>query len=149
SRLRPLPCVRRVRESADTLLRTPGGRAKRALLSALGRISRRTWREFPAAEALIGITTPTTGSDPDCFARWLRRATGKSVELMCHPGAADEALADREGPETAAWVRQRTGEAARLADPRFKDDFRAAGFRLARPSELSQGARTRVHRMAA
>jgi predicted glycoside hydrolase/deacetylase ChbG (UPF0249 family) len=149
ARLRPLPFVRRVEESIDTLLRTPGARAKRSVLKGLGALSRSAWRKFPCADALIGITPPTTGADEDCFARWIRRARGRSVELMCHPGADDDALGGREGPETAAWIRQRQGEAARLADPRFMDDCRAAGFRLMRPTEFSQGVRARVHRMAA
>jgi predicted glycoside hydrolase/deacetylase ChbG (UPF0249 family) len=139
-RQRARPYFRRVREPWATLRRVPGARPKRLLLNALGRpFARRLERAgYPGNDWLVGVADPDGADDPDFFARWLRWAPGRVVELMCHPGHRDSTLVGRDcaAPDDGL-MRRRPAELALLARPDFLDACRRAGFRLVAPSALA------------
>src|SRR5262249_54474032 len=95
---RPLPYVRRVLEPWRPLLRVPGARLKRALLSVVGRRNARRQQEagFPGNDWLAGITDPPWVHDPRHLTRWLTCVPGRVVELTCHPGHLDITLLGRD-----------------------------------------------------
>jgi predicted glycoside hydrolase/deacetylase ChbG (UPF0249 family) len=130
----PLPFLRRVVEPLRTLLCVPGARPKRAFLTALGRWAARRHAAagFPGNDALAGITDPPCVRDPAFFVRWLRAARGRTVELCCHPGYPDPALADRD-PDSRG---RRPRELELLQSPDFHYAARAAGFRLVTAAEV-------------
>jgi hypothetical protein len=68
--------------------------------------------------------------DPRFFTRWLAAATGRVVELCCHPGYFDPSLVGRDGTATDGLVLRRPRELALLSAPYFLDSVRAAGFTL-------------------
>ncbi|HEY1377365.1 MAG TPA: ChbG/HpnK family deacetylase [Gemmataceae bacterium] len=133
------PFVRRVVEPVHTITRVPGARVKRAVLARLGRRAARQGDQagFLGCEVLAGVTTPRCVADERFFARWLAAAPGDSVELMCHPGYHDEALAGRDGGSAAGRVHEL--HLLRSAD--FAAAVRRAGFRLTAPAELSRAGR--------
>src|SRR5262249_55015866 len=94
----PLPYVRRVQEPRSMLLRVPGARVKRALLSLLGRFDARAQQRLGMAgnDWLAGVTDPPCVADPHYLTRWLTRIPGCIVELTCHPGYYDPTLLGRD-----------------------------------------------------
>ncbi len=130
--------VRRVVEPLRTLRRVPGARAKRALLSWFGtRAARRQDAAgLPGNDALLGITDPPFTGRPDFFARWLAAASGRFVELSCHPGHLDATLDGRDGTLADGLVHRRPRELALLSQPGFFDAVRAGGFTLVTAAEL-------------
>ena len=126
------PFLRRVVEPWRTLRRVSGVRVKRWVLSTLGKRAalRQAAAGFPGNDELLGVTDPPFVHEPDFFPRWVQNATGEVVELMCHPGYADDALGDRDGPHSAAHSRRRVIELERLLDPSFREAVEAAGFTL-------------------
>lgn len=133
-RVTPVPFLRRVVESPGTLLRVPGGRLKRVVLTALSRWSARV---FPGNDALLGVTDPRCVRDPEFFTHWLRATRAHAVELCCHPGHPDVALVGRD-PDP---YRRRPRELELLQAPAFLDAVRAAGFRLVCATEMATMAR--------
>jgi predicted glycoside hydrolase/deacetylase ChbG (UPF0249 family) len=132
------PFVRRVVEPFRTLHRVPGARLKRALLSWYGKRAARRQHTagLPGNETLLGITDPPLTEDPAFFARWLKAAVGRFVELSCHPGHFDPTLAGRDGTLADGFVHRRPREFALLGRPEFPDAVRAAGFTLVTAAEL-------------
>jgi predicted glycoside hydrolase/deacetylase ChbG (UPF0249 family) len=145
----PRPYVRRVREPWRTLVRIPGARTKRLFLNQLGRAQARQQAAegYPGNDWLLGITDPARLDAPDFFARWLRAAPGRYVELTCHPGHLDAALVGRDGSFADGQVRRRPREWDLLRDPAFRQAIRDAGFTLVRPSQMA-GARIREDLLA-
>jgi predicted glycoside hydrolase/deacetylase ChbG (UPF0249 family) len=135
---RPLPYFRRVREPWRLLAAVPGARGKRAFLSLLGRgQSRRLARAgFPGADWHAGITDPPCVADPDFFARWLRAAPGRVVELCCHPGHFDPSLTGRDCTPDDGMQRRRVREHELLRQPEFLEACRRAGFTLISAADL-------------
>jgi predicted glycoside hydrolase/deacetylase ChbG (UPF0249 family) len=140
SRQTPLPYVRRIREPWRMLLRIPGARLKRGLLTLLGRrdARRQQARGFPGNDWLAGITSPPWVADPQFLVRWLGRVPGRVVELACHPGYWDSSLIDRDCTIADGGVQRRVHEFQRLSDPSFTEVCRSAGFTLVSPTELSK-----------
>ena len=156
-RQRPLPYIRRVRETVPLLAAIPRARCKRLVLATLGgRFGQRQLRRgFPGNDFLAGITdlrglTEGEGDkEENLLVRWLARVPGKVVEFLCHPGYLDGTLAGRDG-EVPSLLTRATGwgRPAALAQARLRelellertsldDVCRAAGFRLTRPSRLA------------
>jgi predicted glycoside hydrolase/deacetylase ChbG (UPF0249 family) len=131
-RCRPRPYIRRIREPWPMLLRIPGARRKRLVLSLLGRRNaRRQNRDgFPGNDWLAGITDPTWVADPEFFVRWLRQLPGRVVELTCHPGLLDPILIGRDCTASDGMVQRRFREWHLLQRPSFADACRKAGFVL-------------------
>jgi predicted glycoside hydrolase/deacetylase ChbG (UPF0249 family) len=132
---KPRPFVRRVVETRRTLLGVGGSRVKRGVLNHFGKSAarRQAAAGFPGNDELLGVADPMAVEDVEFFPRWLGASSGEWVELMCHPGHADDALTGRE---TAADSRRRVTEFARLNDPRFREAVTAAGFELAPAAEV-------------
>ncbi len=135
----PAPFVRCVVESGRTLRRVPGARVKRAALGWYGRRAGRIIQSarFPGNDALLGVTDPPFTADPNFFARWLAAATGRFVELSCHPGHFDPTLVGRDGTLEDGFVHRRPRELALLERSDFLDAVRAAGFTLVTAAELA------------
>jgi chitin disaccharide deacetylase len=132
----PRPFIRRVVERFGTLACVRGARLKRAFLTVLGnRAARHQARlGFPGNETFIGVTDPQYVHDPEFFARWLRSARGRFVELGCHPGYCDPALAGRDDDP----LHRRPCEHKLLRTPEFLTSVQAAGFRLVSASEMAE-----------
>ncbi len=133
----PLPYIRRIQEPWPLLLRIPGARRKRLVLSLLGRRdARRQQREgFPGNDWLAGITDPTWVADPEFFARWLRHVPGRVVELTCHPGLLDPVLVGRDCTAADGMIQRRFREWHLLQQPSFTEAYQRAGFVLVSPAE--------------
>jgi predicted glycoside hydrolase/deacetylase ChbG (UPF0249 family) len=142
----PLPYVRRVREPWSMLTRIAGARAKRTLLTLLGRLEARhqVYEGFPGNDWLAGITNPLWVTDPEFFTRWLSQVPGRIVELACHPGHYDPTLFGRDCTEKDGLARRRVDELRLLQQPAFLESCRRAGFRRVTPSELSAHPTERV-----
>lgn len=138
----PKPFVRRVREPFNTLMRVPGVRLKRWVLSTLGRgaAKRQALWGFPGNDTLLGVTDPPFVNDPTFFVRWLREAKGDVCELMVHPGHADDTLADRDGPASANQAGRRVREMELLKDASFRQTVERAGFVLVPSGERGASA---------
>lgn len=138
---RPL-FVRRVTEPGRTLVRVPGARAKRLVLTRCGATQgrRQTAAGFPGADWLAGITDPPFVADPQFFGRWLRAVPGRVVELACHPGHLDATLVGRDGTLADGQLHRRVHEFDRLRDPGFFEAVLAAGFTLVPAGHLTGGA---------
>jgi predicted glycoside hydrolase/deacetylase ChbG (UPF0249 family) len=136
---RPLPYLRRVREPWRMMRDIPGARLKRTILSALGRRIARKQETigFPGNIWFAGITNPDCVDDPDYLVRWVSRIPGAVVELACHPGYQDDTLIGRDGKEGDGLITRRLREWELLADPRFSEAVRHAGFALTAPSQLA------------
>ena len=137
---RPLPYVRRVQEPWRLLLGVPGARTKRLFLSMLGKPLAR-WQEsrgFPGNDWLIGITDPVFLQDAEFFPRWLRKAPGEVVELICHPGHPDSTLLGRDYLVPNGLHERRQVEFHLLSRPEFRATCRQMGFVLISTGELSQ-----------
>lgn len=132
----PRPYLRRVREPWRTLVKVPGARPKRLFLNHLGRSQARTQADvgFPGNEWLVGVTGPSHVARPDFFVRWLRATPGDSVELACHPGYLDPALAGRDGSIEDGQLHRRPRELELLRAPSFRQAVAEAGFTLVPPS---------------
>ncbi len=112
----PLPYVRRVCETFAMLRAVKQARLKRVFLATLGRRCRPQLKKlgFPGNDSLVGVTDPQGLAHPDeataiqRLGRWLATAPGPVVELVCHPGHPDPALA-RDRPSAtmqrlARWL---------------------------------------------
>ena len=138
---RPLPYLRRVREPWSMLARIPGAKAKRTLLTILGRRHARAQHRlgFPGPDWLAGITDPPWVTDPEFFARWLTQVPGRVVELACHPGYWDATLIGRDCGANDGLLQRRVDELHLLRQPRFHEACRQAGFTRISPSVLISG----------
>jgi chitin disaccharide deacetylase len=134
----PLPYVRRVREPWPVLLRIPGARLKRLVLSVLGRgnAARQEAAGLAGNDWLAGITDPPCVADPEFLARWLRQTPGRVVELTCHPGYLDTTLVGRDCTRDDGQLERRPRERQLLEQANFRQACRRAGFRLVSPTEL-------------
>jgi predicted glycoside hydrolase/deacetylase ChbG (UPF0249 family) len=134
---RPRPFVRRVVEPWATLRAVRGVRVKRWALSRFGRHAarRQAAAGFPGNDALAGVTDPPFVQDPEFFVRWVKTTPGEVVELMCHPGYADEAIGGRDGSPTAGHADRRVQELKLLTAPTFRNAVAEAGFELAPAAE--------------
>lgn len=132
------PFVRRVIEPLRTLRKVPGARIKRAILSWQGRRAARRHHAagLPGNDTLIGVTDPPFTEKSDFFTRWLASATGRFVELSCHPGHFDATLAGRDGTLADGLIHRRPRELALLSQPAFLAAVRANGFTLVTAAEL-------------
>jgi predicted glycoside hydrolase/deacetylase ChbG (UPF0249 family) len=137
ARQTPLPYVRRIREPWRMLVRIPGARLKRGVLTVLGRrdARRQQARGFPGNDWLAGITSPPWVADPQFLVRWLSRVPGQTVELACHPGYWDSTLIYRDCSVTDGGLQRRVHEFHRLTEPTFPEVCRAARFELIAPAE--------------
>ncbi|MHB1424512.1 MAG: carbohydrate deacetylase [Gemmataceae bacterium] len=135
---KPLPYLRRVQEPWSMLVRVPGARPKRTLLTLLGRMEARhqAYEGFLGNDYLAGITDPPWVSDPEFFARWLALVPGRIVELACHPGRYDSTLIGRDCSEHDGMLQRRVQEWHLLQQPNYLEACRQAGFTLVSPSEL-------------
>jgi predicted glycoside hydrolase/deacetylase ChbG (UPF0249 family) len=136
---RPLPYVRKVRESWRMLVDVPGARKKRALLSLLGRRFARGQDAvgLPGNDWLVGVTDPPWLADPNFFVRWLRKVPGRVVELTCHPGHLDPTLIGRDCTLDDGMLQRRMRELHLLRLPVFREAAHEAGFTLIAPSQLN------------
>jgi predicted glycoside hydrolase/deacetylase ChbG (UPF0249 family) len=139
-RTRPLPYLRRVRESWRTLRRVPGARAKRMFLNLLGRAEsrRQANSRLPGNDWLVGVTDPPFVSDSRFLARWLAHVPGRVVELTCHPGHPDATLIGRDCKAGDGQVERRVRELELLSQSAFSDACRDAGFELIAPTQLNR-----------
>jgi chitin disaccharide deacetylase len=133
------PLLRRVRESWKTLLRVPGARIKRTLLSFLGRrvARKQEGRHFAGNEWLAGITDPKWVQRPTFFRQWLKAMPGKLIELMCHPGHWDDTLLGRDATANDGLQQRRVDELRLLQQPEFIAAVCDAGFTLTSPSQIT------------
>ena len=138
----PLPYVRRIREPWRMLLRVPGARVKRGVLTVLGRRDARRQQAlgFPGNDWLAGITSPPWVADPQFLVRWLSRVPGRVVELACHPGYWDSTLLGRDCTVADGGVQRRVHEFQRLTEATFAEVCRSAGFELVAPAVVCQGS---------
>jgi predicted glycoside hydrolase/deacetylase ChbG (UPF0249 family) len=138
ARGKPLPYLRRVQEPWSMLLRIPGARPKRTLLTLLGRMEARQQSHdgFPGNDCLAGITDPSCVNDPAFLTRWLARVPGRVVELACHPGRHDPTLIGRDCTEHDGMMQRRVREQQLLQQPDFLETCCQAGFTLISASEL-------------
>jgi len=135
---RPLPYVRRVRESLVMLLGVPGARLKRSFLSFLGRRDQRMQDVvgFPGNDWLAGITDPPYVADPNFLVRWLGKIRGDVIELACHPGHYDRTLIGRDCAAADGRLERRVNEFHLLSQPNYRQACEQAGFTLVAPAEL-------------
>jgi predicted glycoside hydrolase/deacetylase ChbG (UPF0249 family) len=141
------PYLRRVREPLGPMLRVPGARIKRALLTLLGRrmARRQVTRRFPGNDWLAGVSDPKWVKNPDYFRSWLDAVPGEQVELMCHPGYQDPALLGRDCEIGDGLLQRRVDELLLLKKPAFHDAVQQARFHLATPSQLCRTRPGHVH----
>jgi predicted glycoside hydrolase/deacetylase ChbG (UPF0249 family) len=132
----PRPYMRRVREPWRLLAQIPGARAKRVLLSVLGRREAcgQEQEGFPGNDWLAGITDPPWVADPDFLVRWLSRLPGRVGELTCHPGYHDDTLLGRDCTFHDGQLRRRRHELHLLQQERFLEVCRHAGWTLISPT---------------
>jgi predicted glycoside hydrolase/deacetylase ChbG (UPF0249 family) len=135
ARHRCFPYIRRVREPWHLLARVYGSRIKRLLLSTLGRRQsrRQSAAGFPGAEWLIGVTDPPWVRDARFHRRWLTRAVGQVVELVCHPGFEDTTLIGRDCVDGDGLMQWRVDEMTLLDRPDFLEAAVESGFRVISP----------------
>jgi predicted glycoside hydrolase/deacetylase ChbG (UPF0249 family) len=135
------PYVRRVVERWNTLVRVPGARFKRAMLTALGRRAamRAAGFGFPGNDWLAGVTDPACVADGRFWVRWLAvLPRAGSVEICCHPGYRDATLVGRDCDGGDGLFR-RPRELALLRAESFGEACERAGLVPTRPSK--RGAR--------
>jgi predicted glycoside hydrolase/deacetylase ChbG (UPF0249 family) len=134
----PLPYLRCIREPWSMLVRIPGARCKRALLTALGRreARRQLLAGFPGNDWLAGITNPPCVHDLEFLARWLSQIPGQVVELTCHPGHLDQTLVGRDCTATDGHLQRRVSEFHLLRRASFREVCQQAGFTLVSASEF-------------
>jgi len=145
------PYLRQVREPARTLVRVPGARRKRALLSTWGqREGRRQAADgFAGNDWLLGITNPSYVATPGFFAGWLRAAPRQGiVELTCHPGEHDETLLGRDARPGDGNMERRPAELAGLLAAEFVEAVTHYGFRLTRPTAVAWRGHDQYRRAA-
>jgi predicted glycoside hydrolase/deacetylase ChbG (UPF0249 family) len=131
------PYIRRVRETWTTLARVRGARIKRLLLSSLGRHQSRRQSSggFPGADWLIGVTDPPWVRDVRFHRRWLTRAVGQAIELVCHPGFEDTTLIGRDCVVGDGLMQWRVDELTLLDRPDFLEGAAESGFRVVSPMQ--------------
>jgi predicted glycoside hydrolase/deacetylase ChbG (UPF0249 family) len=133
----PLPYVRRVREPWSILTSVSGARAKRLLLSVLGRRDAKAQvrRGFAGNEWLAGVTNPACVKDAAFLTHWLRHVPGRVVELTCHPGHYDPTLLGRDATGSDGQLQRRVDEFQRLNDVSFREACRHAQFTRIAPRD--------------
>jgi predicted glycoside hydrolase/deacetylase ChbG (UPF0249 family) len=133
SQQQPRPYLRRVREPWTTIRRIPGCRGKRLFLNQLGTSAAGLAQRhlLPGNDWLLGLNGTHCLARPDC----LRSVPGQVVELMCHPGLLDPSLLGRDAVCVPA-LEKRAQEMSCLADPRFLQACRLAGFTLVTPRAI-------------
>jgi predicted glycoside hydrolase/deacetylase ChbG (UPF0249 family) len=138
ARQRPLPYVRRIRESWRTLWRVGGARVKRLALSTLGKrmIHRQLVAGFPGNDTLIGVTDPPCVANEEFLTRWLAHAPGRVVELTCHPGYLDTTLLGRDATPQDGQMPRRVHELERLRRGEFHQACLRADFVRVAPGRL-------------
>jgi predicted glycoside hydrolase/deacetylase ChbG (UPF0249 family) len=89
----PRPYVRRVNETFAMFRAVKQARLKRLFLATLGRRCMPALKRlgYPGNDSLAGVGDPQ-GLTQTNLVRWLAVAPGPVLELMCHPGSAEEAL---------------------------------------------------------
>src|SRR5262249_44103083 len=94
----PRPYLRKVQEPWHMLVRIPGARTKRTVLTVPGRrlADLQDAVGLPGNDWLAGITDPPLVRDSKFLVRWVRRVPGQVVELSCHPGHIDPTLIGRD-----------------------------------------------------
>ncbi len=134
----PRPYLRRVQEPWRTLWSVPGIRLKRWLLSSMGGRSALEQAEagYPGSEWLLGITDPPYVESSNFFVRWLNRAPGDVVELMCHPGHDDVTLLGRDATPTNGQRERRVHEWYRMLSAGYLEAVKANGFEMVRARDL-------------
>ncbi len=140
----PKPFVRRVVESNRTLLKVPGARVKRLMLSHYGRRAavRQSDAGLPGADLLLGVTDPPCVSCPNFLMRWIDHTNGLTeqfLELTCHPGHFDVTLVGRDGTLSDGQLHRRAAEFDRLCDPRFRDAVMNAGLEIVPAVPIASG----------
>ncbi len=143
---KPAPYVRMVQEPWSLIYRIPGARCKRAFLNHLGRYQSHLQNEagFPGNDCLVGVTNPAWVHDPEYFTRWIRQVPGQVVELMCHPGFADETLLGRDCQKGDGLLERRVHELRLLEQPSFLQAIAEAGFELSAPSQCWSSVRSQA-----
>jgi predicted glycoside hydrolase/deacetylase ChbG (UPF0249 family) len=138
ARQRPLPYVRRIRESWSTLFGVGGARVKRLALTLFGKrmVHRQTASGFPGNDTLIGVTDPPCVADEEFLTRWLAQVPGRVVELTCHPGYLDATLLGRDATPQDGQMRRRVHELERLRRGGFHQACVQAGFVRVAPGRL-------------
>jgi chitin disaccharide deacetylase len=138
SRQIPPPYVRRVREAWKVLVRVPGARIKRSVVSSLGLGTGSLFDQAgaPGNDWLAGVTNPACVADPQYFARWLCNVPGRVVELACHPGYWDDTLIGRDCKIGDGKAQRRVDELNLMLQPSFVHAVGEAGFTLVSPSQL-------------
>ena len=146
----PRPYLRRVQEPWQTLWSVPGIRLKRWLLSSMGSRSafEQAEAEYPGAEWLLGITDPPHVESSDFFVRWLKKAPGDVVELMCHPGHDDVTLLGRDATPTNGQRERRVHEWYRMLNAGYLEMVQANGFEMVKAGEIVQVNQSLAQRAA-
>lgn len=132
------PYLRRVVERGSVIVRVPGARIKRTVLSTLGRrVARRAAAHgLPGCDWLIGVTDPVCVADERYLERWVNEIGGRgSVEVCCHPGYEDHSLVGRDCDAGHGLLR-RQRETNLLRSPRFRAACVDAGLSPVRPTAL-------------
>ncbi|HEV3116784.1 MAG TPA: ChbG/HpnK family deacetylase [Gemmataceae bacterium] len=145
---RPLPYLRRIRESFAMLVKIPGARLKRSFLSFLGRRDARLQEGagLPGNDRLAGITDPPYSADPEFFTRWLGKIKGAVIELACHPGHYDATLIGRDCTGNDGLLERRVHEYRLLCQSSYREAYTRAGFTLVSPAQfILHGRRGLAH----
>jgi chitin disaccharide deacetylase len=132
------PYLRRVVERGEVIVRVPGARIKRAVLSTLGRRAARksAAHGLPGCDWLIGVTDPVWVADERYLERWVNEIGNRgSVEVCCHPGYEDHSLVGRDCDAGDGLLR-RQRETDLLRSPLFRTACADAGLVPVRPTTL-------------
>jgi hypothetical protein len=115
----------------------PGARAKRTLLSLLGRRDAALQAQlgFPGNEWLAGVTDPPCVKNPAFLTRWLGHLPGQTVELTCHPGHPDPSLLDRDANVADGQLQRRVDEFHLLSQLSFQVSCQHAGLTRIAPRD--------------
>lgn len=133
------PYLRRVVERGNVIVRVPGARIKRTVLSTLGRrVARRAAAHgLPGCDWLIGVTDPVCVADDRYLERWINQiGDGGSVEVCCHPGYEDHSLVGRDCDAGDGLLR-RQRESDLLRSPGFRSACAHLGLVPVRPTAMT------------
>jgi predicted glycoside hydrolase/deacetylase ChbG (UPF0249 family) len=137
------PYMRRVIEPQQTLMRVPGARLKRTVLTLFGRRSARHGGELPGCDWLLGVTDHSSVNDERFWERRFRHLGQRgNVEVCCHPGYRDVTLVGRDCA-VGDGLERRPRETQLLRLPTFHDSLNEAGFRPVRPTQVRSNTWTR------
>jgi predicted glycoside hydrolase/deacetylase ChbG (UPF0249 family) len=133
------PYLRRVIERGGVIVRVPGARVKRVVLSLLGRrVARRAAAYgLPGCDWLIGVTDPICVADEHYLERWINEIGDRgSVEVCCHPGYEDHSLVGRDCDSGDGLLR-RQRETDLLRSPGFRKACGNVGLVPVRPTAMT------------